>query len=94
MIKLLKTLPFLLLSIFTCQIQADELSEIDAKNQSQKLEELKLAIEKIRKDTNTPAVGIALVDKDGPYWVAGLGEADLEKHVKADENTMFRIGSV
>jgi CubicO group peptidase (beta-lactamase class C family) len=94
MIKLLKTLPFLLLSIFACQIQADELSEIDAKTQSQKLEELKLAIEKIRKDTNTPAVGIALVNKDGPYWVAGLGEADLEKHVKADENTMFRIGSV
>jgi CubicO group peptidase (beta-lactamase class C family) len=60
----------------------------------QTLEELKITIEKIRKDTNTPAVGIALVNKDGPYWIAGLGEADIEKHTKADENTMFRIGSV
>ena len=58
------------------------------------VEELKVAIEKIRKETNTPAVGIALVDKDGAYWIAGLGEADREKHIKADENTLFRIGSV
>ncbi len=60
----------------------------------QTLDQLKIAIEKIRQDTNTPAVAVALVNKDGPYWVAGLGEADREKHLKADENTMFRIGSV
>lgn len=58
------------------------------------LDELKEAIEQIRKKTNTPAVGIALVNKDGPLWVAGLGEADTEKHNPADENTLFRIGSV
>jgi len=58
------------------------------------LEELKTAIEKIRQDTNTPAIGIALVNKDGPYWIAGLGEANIETHTKADENTLFRIGSV
>lgn len=57
------------------------------------IEELKVTIENIRKETNTPAVGIALVNKDGPYWIAGLGEADKEEHIKADENTMFRIGS-
>ncbi|HEY0892792.1 MAG TPA: serine hydrolase domain-containing protein, partial [Cellvibrio sp.] len=60
----------------------------------QTLEELKTAIEKIRQDTNTPAIGIALVNKDGPYWIAGLGEANIETHTKADENTLFRIGSV
>ncbi|MDR7089086.1 MULTISPECIES: serine hydrolase domain-containing protein [Cellvibrio] len=60
----------------------------------QSLEELKTAIEKIRQDTNTPALGIALVNKDGPYWIAGLGEANIETHTKADENTLFRIGSV
>lgn len=58
------------------------------------LDELKGAIEQIRKETNTPAVGIALVNKEGPLWVAGLGEADTEKHNPADENTLFRIGSV
>lgn len=69
----------------------------EAQNQSsvpQTLEQLKMSIEEIRKNTNTPAVGIALVGKDGPYWIAGLGEADREKHIQADENTMFRIGSV
>lgn len=63
-------------------------------NGPQTLEQLKMAIEEIRKNTNTPAVGIALVNEDGPYWIAGLGEADREKHINADENTMFRIGSV
>ncbi|HEY8941380.1 MAG TPA: serine hydrolase, partial [Cellvibrio sp.] len=60
----------------------------------QTLDELKAAIEKIRAETNTPAIGIALVNKDGPYWVAGLGEANTETHAPADENTLFRIGSI
>lgn len=60
----------------------------------QTLDELKAAIEKIRTETNTPAVGIALVNKDGPYWIAGLGEANIEQHTPADKNTLFRIGSV
>lgn len=63
-------------------------------SEPQTLEQLKIAIEQIRKNTNTPAVGIALVNRDGPYWIAGLGEANQEEHVKADENTMFRIGSI
>lgn len=58
------------------------------------LDELKIAIEKIRTETNTPAVGIALVDKNGPYWIAGLGEANVTKHIKADADTMFPIASV
>jgi len=58
------------------------------------LNELKIAIEKIRTETNTPAVGIALVDKNGPYWVAGLGEANVTKDIKADADTMFPIASV
>jgi CubicO group peptidase (beta-lactamase class C family) len=57
------------------------------------LAELKTLIETIRVQTHTPAVGIALVGKEGPLWVAGLGEANLEKHQQANENTMFRIAS-
>ncbi len=60
----------------------------------QTLDELKAAIEKIRTETNTPAIGIALVNKNGPYWIAGLGEANIETHTPADENTLFRIGSI
>jgi CubicO group peptidase (beta-lactamase class C family) len=59
----------------------------------QTLEELKIAIEKVRVDTKAPAIGVALVDKNGPYWVAGLGEVDLATHKPADENSIFRIGS-
>ncbi len=53
----------------------------------QTLDELKAEIEKIRTETKTPAIGIALVNKDGPYWIAGLGQANTEKHTPADENT-------
>ncbi|RYY75538.1 MAG: class C beta-lactamase-related serine hydrolase [Gammaproteobacteria bacterium] len=58
------------------------------------LDQLKDAIEKIRKDSNTPAIGIALVNRDGPYWIEALGEANTETHVKANENTMFPIASI
>jgi CubicO group peptidase (beta-lactamase class C family) len=84
--KILALIPLLLFTQFL-------LAE-DQPKPPQTLEELKSAIEKIRKDTNTSAVGIALVNKDGPFWIAGLGEADVEKHTKSDENTMFRIASV
>lgn len=57
------------------------------------LEQLKAGVEQVRKQHGTPAVGIALVNKDGPYWVAGLGEARPESHLKADENTLFRLAS-
>lgn len=57
------------------------------------LDELKIAIEKIRTKTNIPAVGIALVDQNGPYWVAGLNEANATKHIKADADTILPIAS-
>lgn len=57
------------------------------------IEELKTAIEIIMTEFKVPAVGIALVDKEGPVWIAGLGKADIEKDIDANENTMFRIGS-
>lgn len=58
------------------------------------IDELRTAIEKVLEETKTPAVGLALVNKDGSVWIAGLGKADVEKNVEANENTMFRIGSV
>jgi CubicO group peptidase (beta-lactamase class C family) len=60
----------------------------------QTIAELRSAIEKTMEETKTPAVGLALVNQDGPVWIAGLGKADVEKNVDAHENTMFRIGSV
>lgn len=56
--------------------------------------DLKVAIEKVLEETKTPAAGIAIVNNEGPVWIAGLGKANIEKNVDANENTMFRIGSV
>ncbi len=58
------------------------------------LDELKQKIGKIVADNKLPALGIALVNREGPYWVAGLGKADLESGRAANEDTLFRIGSV
>jgi len=57
------------------------------------LEELKTAIAEVLTEKEVPAVGIAMVDENGPVWVGSLGKADLEKDIPADENTMYRIGS-
>ncbi len=56
--------------------------------------ELQQRIEKILENTKTPAIGIALVNRDGPYWVAGLGHADVKTDRHADADTLFRIGSI
>lgn len=58
------------------------------------LAELRQRIEGILDKTQTPAIGIALVNRDGPYWVAGLGKADLKSGRQADADTVFRIGSI
>lgn len=59
----------------------------------QTIEELRAAIDEVLVETQTQAVGIALVDQNGPVWVLGLGKANIEEDFNADENTMFRIGS-
>lgn len=75
----------LLLSCWQFTAQADETP--------QTLDELKTAIEKVRVESGLPGLGIALVDQNGPYWVAGLGEADKTSHNPVNEDTLFRIGS-
>ena len=57
------------------------------------IQELQQQIEKILKDTDTPGVSIAIVHKNGPEWVTGLGMADLSSKRPATADTLFRIGS-
>lgn len=61
---------------------------------SNSIRELQSTITKIMEETNTPAVGIALVNREGPVWVTGLGTANRTEGTPANENTMFRIASV
>lgn len=47
-----------------------------------------------RSSAHTPGAAIAIVRRDGPEWVAGLGLSDVATHRPATADTLFRIGSV
>ena len=79
-----------LLFISTC-LAADKKDEKPTPAQS--IDELRQQLEKILKDTHTPGVSVAIVRKDGPEWVAGLGIADVAGNRANTADTLFRIGS-
>ena len=91
--KLISRVRFVIVSflvLFTIQ----SFGQNDKSDKSpQTILELKAAIEKVMEEEKIPAVGIAMVDENGPVWIASLGKANVEKDIDADENTMFRIGS-
>lgn len=60
---------------------------------AQSIPELQQQIEKILKDTHTPAASVAIVHKDGPEWVTALGIANVAANQPATADTLFRIGS-
>jgi len=67
--------------------------EDEKQKPAQSIAELQQQIEKILKDTHTPGVSIAIVHRDGPEWVTGLGLADVAGGKPATADTLFRIGS-
>lgn len=66
----------------------------DAPKPVQSLADLRQQLEKILKETGTPGMAVAIVNRDGPEWTAGLGEADISTGRAASAETLFRIGSV
>src|SRR6266478_10172653 len=60
---------------------------------AQSTDELRQQLEKILKDTRTNGVSVAIVRKDGPEWVTGLGVADAASGRANTADTLFRIGS-
>ncbi|MGD0802270.1 MAG: serine hydrolase domain-containing protein [Terracidiphilus sp.] len=60
---------------------------------AQSIAELRQQLEKILADTHTPGVSVAIVHRDGPEWVAGLGKSNVAANQAATEETLFRIGS-
>lgn len=68
--------------------RADEESDVPAT-----LPELQSAIAEALEEHEIPAVGIAMVDANGPVWVGALGKASLEDDVDANADSLFRIGS-
>ncbi len=83
---------FVLLSCVAFTAFAQARNEAKSKP-AQSIPELRQQLEKILADTHTPGLSIAIVHKDGPEWVAGLGKSDVATNHAATEDTLFRIGS-
>ena len=60
---------------------------------AQSIAELRQQLEKILADTKTPGVSVAIVHRDGPEWIAGLGKSDVATNRATTDQTLFRIGS-
>jgi len=78
--------------ISSIAIAADKKEEEKPKP-AQSVAELQQQLEKILKDTHTPGMSIAIVHRDGPEWVAGLGKGEVASDRAATADTLFRIGS-
>ena len=73
-------------------LKADQPQEEEPKP-AESVAELQQQLERILKDTHTPGVSVAIVHRDGPEWVAGLGQADVATGRAVTPDTLFRIGS-
>ena len=87
-----KIVPAILLVLFISICFAADKKEEKPKP-AQSIDELHQQLDKILKDTHTPGVSVAIVHKDGPEWVAGLGVADVASNRPNTADTLFRIGS-
>jgi len=61
---------------------------------AQSIEELQIQLENVLKEMQVPGMSVAIVHRDGPEWIAGLGKADLANDRPVNATTLFRIGSV
>jgi CubicO group peptidase (beta-lactamase class C family) len=86
---------FILLFLLTWScLAADNPGGKDEKSKpAQSIDELRQQLERILKDTQTNGISIAIVHKNGPEWVTGIGMADLAGNRAATADTLFRIGS-
>jgi CubicO group peptidase (beta-lactamase class C family) len=64
------------------------------KEPAQSIDELQVQLESVLKDLHVPGMSIAIVHRNGPEWIAGLGKADLANNRAVTPATLFRIGSI
>jgi len=84
----------LALLAFAADKGSDQTNNKDEKQKpAQSIAELRQQLEKILKDTHTPGLSVAIVHRDAPEWVAGLGVADVATGRATTADTLFRIGS-
>lgn len=89
----LRLLVFALLSSAIGSVALAQQNRPSKPKPAQSTAELRQQLEKILADTHTPGVSVAIVHKDGPEWLAGIGKADVATNQPATEDTLFRIGS-
>jgi CubicO group peptidase (beta-lactamase class C family) len=89
-VKTLTRLVFFCLFATTCFAQN---KKDDAPKPAQSIRELQQQLEKILEETHTPGVSVAIVHRDGPEWMAGLGKSDVVANRPTTPDTQFRIGS-
>ncbi|HUJ61933.1 MAG TPA: serine hydrolase domain-containing protein [Kofleriaceae bacterium] len=56
--------------------------------------ELRARIAAVLDREHVPGVGIAMVERDRPIWIGGVGVADLETRAPVGPDTVFRVASV
>ena len=81
---------YLLLIFVSCSIERDEKDQL-YKDLIDKVGE---AIQYEIKDKDLNAISIAIIKQDAFFWAEGFGFIDKEKKIKADKNTIYRVGSV
>ncbi|MGD0629065.1 MAG: serine hydrolase domain-containing protein [Terracidiphilus sp.] len=91
--------PFMQLSLFVLLVLIPATAGLaqnkkdDTPKPAQSIAELRQQIERILADTHTPGVSVAIVHRDGPEWIAGLGKSNVAANQAAGPDTLFRIGS-
>jgi CubicO group peptidase (beta-lactamase class C family) len=58
------------------------------------IDELRRRVAAVLERNAVPGVAIALVGRDGPIWVGGVGVADLESRAPVGADTVFRVASI
>jgi len=58
------------------------------------IEELRRKIAVVLEREGVPGVGLALVNRDGPIWIGGVGVADLTTRTPVTADTAFRVASI
>src|SRR5450755_262665 len=94
-VRRMNTVKWMILAVLTSLLTSICLAagKSDAPKPAQSTDELRQQLEKILKYTPTNGVSVAIVHKDGPEWVTGLGIADVASGRAATADTLFRIGS-
>lgn len=60
---------------------------------AQSIKELQKQLEQTLQEFHVPGMSVAIVHRDGPEWIAGIGLADVANQHPVTATTRFRIGS-